>query len=312
MKLSKWSGLLCLLPAVLLVGAVLVGCGDDDGSKPRAIVISDFEGSWVATSYRATSVRNPEVSIEFIALGGGFGFEVDDAGAFTGRMFVPPSFVGFPWEQPFQGSFELVSQDSIQFSFAPEIPPFLTDTRAAFTYARNTFSITDTNTTFDFDGDQVEEPAIFEGTLVRFTGTPPSVIFSSDFEGSWETVAFRMTSDANPQISIEVISLGATFDFVVNNDGEFVGDAFIPASIAGQDFTISDVMGSLSLATQDTMLVTFSQEMPPFLPNLRGGFTLIGNTFTLTSPDATFDFDGDGGVEPADFEGVFQRSSSME
>ncbi len=127
----------------------------------------------MATCYRATSVRNPQVSIEFIAIGGGFGFEVDDAGVFTGRMFVPPSFVGFPWEQPFQGSFELVSQDSIQFSFAPEIPPFLTDTRAAFTYAGDTFSITDTNTTFDFDGNQVEEPAIFEGGTMAVKNRGP-------------------------------------------------------------------------------------------------------------------------------------------
>ena len=312
MKFSKWSGLLCLLPAVLLVGAVLVGCGDDDGSKPRDVVISDFEGSWVATSYRATSVRNPLVSIEFIALGGGFGFEVDDAGGFTGRMFVPPSFVGFPWEQPFQGSFVLVSLDSVQFNFAPEIPPFLTDTRAAVTYTGDTFSITDTNTTFDFAGGQGEEPAIFEGTLVRFTGTPPSVIFCSDFEGSWEAETYRMTSDANPQTSIEIISQEATFDFVVDGACDFVGDAFIPASVAGVDIEIADFMGSFSLARQDTMVAIFRQEIPPFLINLRGGFTLIGNTFTLTNPDAIFDFDGDGGMEPADFEGVFQRSSSME
>jgi hypothetical protein len=28
-------------------------------------------------------------------------------------------------------------------------------------------NLTDPNTTYDFDGDEVEEPAIFEGTMVR-------------------------------------------------------------------------------------------------------------------------------------------------
>ena len=60
-----------------------------------------------------------------------------------------------------------LSQDTVQVVFTPEIPPFLTGFSGAFTMDGDDLSLTDENTTFDFDGDQVEEAAIFEGTMER-------------------------------------------------------------------------------------------------------------------------------------------------
>lgn len=309
---SKWFGLLYVLPAVLIASVLLAGCGDDDGSSPRVITVSDFEGVWVAQTYTVTSVANPQVSLEFVGLGGGFNFDVDDEGNFQGRAFVPGALMGMPLELPFQGTFELISQDSVYVEFTPEFPPFLTNTRAGFDLVGDTFTITDANTMFDFDGDQVAEPASFVGVLTKYGGTGQPVVFASDFEGAWETTTYRMTSNANPQISIELISLGASFDFIADDSGQFQGSAFIPEVVAGQDITIPNFTGLFNVVTQDTLEIVFTPEMPPFLTDLRGSFTLVGDTFTLDNPNTAFDFDGDQVEESATFEGVMVRTGTMD
>jgi hypothetical protein len=293
----------------MLAGALFIGCGDDDGgSEPKVIVISDFEGSWVAESYKVTSVANPQTSLELIAIGGAFAWDADDAGQFTGRGFVPASLAGVSLELEFQGVFELIAQDSIAVDFTPEFPPFLEDTRAGFTLAGDAFTIVDENTSFDFDGDQAAEPAIFEGTMVRHDGSEPGVIFVADLEGYWQVTSYRVTSVANPLVSLEAIGLDASFSFDLDDTGQFLGNAFIPAAIAGQDITISDSPGFFYLVTQDTVAVNFTPEVPPFLTSFRGAFTLAGDDMSVIDTNATFDFDGDQVEEAAIFEGTMART----
>jgi hypothetical protein len=314
MRFFNRSGVLYLLPAVLLAGVLFIGCGDDGGGDggggPTLIVIADFEGSWVADSYRVTSSANPMITLELIALGGAFAFDADDAGAFAGRGFIPASVAGMTLELPFQGSVELIDQDTLQVNFTPELPPFLTTMRGAFTLEGDMLTITDTNATFDFDGDTVEEPAIFEGTMVKYEGSEPPVIFVADFEGSWEAATYRVTSVAVPAITMEVIALGATFEFDIDDAGGVLGDVFIPASIAGEDVVITGFTGAFSLVKQDTIQISFTPEHPPFLTDTQGSFTLIGDTFNIMDENSSFDFDGDLVEEPAIFEATMMRTST--
>jgi hypothetical protein len=284
----------------VLVGILVVGCGsDDNGGGPDLIVISDFEGEWVITEYKATMAANPAVSLELISLGGAMTFEADEDGDFTGRTFVPPSFAGMNVELTAQGTMELLSQDSLLVSFVPEMPPFLTEMRGEFEMTGNTVTLYDENAEFDFDGDQQMDPAIFEGTMVLNDGSYPPVIFTEDFEGHWEATGYTVTSDANPAITLNTIDAGATFEFDVGSDGTALVDVFIPASLAGEDVTFTDLPAAFQLEYQDTMTIAFTPEVPPLLTNTRGYFTLDGNEYTLTDEDALFDFDGDEVPEPA-------------
>jgi|GEM_PF-3066198 len=296
-----------LLAVVLLMGILLAGCGDDDGGGPDLIVISDFEGVWVVEQYEATSVANPAVSLELISLGGAMEFNADDEGEFEGRAFVPAAIAQMTLEIPFTGNFQLISQDTILVSFTPEQPPFLTDTRAAFTLDGNTVTITDPDALFDFDGDTVMEPSFFEGSMVKTSEPYPTVIFTEDFEGFWEATSYTATSVANPAVSVEAIALGATYDFDVDASGEAVGNAFIPAALAGQDTSFTDFAASFVLMYQDSMMIAFDPIQPPFLVNAYGGFTLEDDELTLTDENALFDFDGNQIPEPAVAEIVLER-----
>jgi hypothetical protein len=309
MRWSRCNGVPRLLAVFMLAGVLFVGCGDDDGAGPKIIKVSDFEGSWVASSYKVTSAAKDPVSIELVSLGGAFAWDADDEGSFAGRGFVPASLTGTSLELEFDGVFELISQDSITVDFTPEFPPFLEDTRAGFTLVGDTFTITDENTYFDFDGDEVPEPAIFEGTMTRHHGSAPPVIFISDFEGFWDITVYRVTSVANPEISIEAVGMGAAFSFDLDESGQFLGDAFIPAVIAGEDVVITDTPGFFYLVTQDTVQVNFTPEIPPFLTSFRGELSMDADTMHVVDSNALFDFDGDEVEEAAIFEGSMVRTN---
>ena len=280
----------------------------NDGSYPPIVFTEDFEGPWVAQMYKVTSTGNPPISIELIGLGGAFSYDVDDAGGLEGRGFVPASLAGMTLEIPISANLNLISQDSVGISFTPEIPPFLTDTRAEFALSANTLALTDSNTTFDFDGDEEPDPAIFEGVMVRNDGSYPPVVFTEDLEGFWETVSYTVTSAANPLISFETISMGATFDWDVDDQGQAIGNAFIPGAITGgDDVTLSDFPAGFELIYQDTLMIAFYPEVPPFLTNTRGHFTLVGDDFILTDENTYFDFGS--GAEPAIAEIVMERTA---
>jgi len=158
----KWAGAFAALP-----GAILVGCGSDDGSSPDLITLADFEGSWVAVSYSVTSVAIPGLSLEVISMGATFEWEADDAGHFTGSAFIPAALAGQDLNLDFQGAVTLLSQDSVVVNFNPEIPPFLTQLRGEFHLAGDVFTVTEEDSEFDFNGDGNMEAAIFEGTFER-------------------------------------------------------------------------------------------------------------------------------------------------
>jgi hypothetical protein len=161
MRFLKWWGVLALLPVVLFTGC------SDDGSKPDLITVADFAGSWETVTYRVTNSAIPAISLEIISLGAAMEWEADESGNFTGSAFIPAALAGQDLNMPVNGTFNLISQDSVVINFIPEIPPFLTQTRAEFELTGNLLTFKDENSTFDFDGDGNDEAAIFEGTFVR-------------------------------------------------------------------------------------------------------------------------------------------------
>jgi hypothetical protein len=154
------------MAAVLVATVLFIGCGDDDGTEPEQITLADLAGHWEAQSYEVTSNAAPEISMDLIVLGGAFTFDAEDTGDFIGTAEIPEA-VGGPLTLPFQGTFELVTQDSMRITFDPEIPPFITSFTGWFELSGNTVHMVDENTSFDFDQDGVEEPATFDGVMIR-------------------------------------------------------------------------------------------------------------------------------------------------
>ena len=135
-------------------------------------------------------------------------------------------------------------------------------------------------------------------------GTGPAAITVADLQGSWAAQSYKVTDAAVPVIAAEIISMGATFTWDVDGAGNFTGSAFIPAALAGQDLNLS-FQGSLALTGQDSIVVRFTPEIPPFLTQYRAGLEYYGSMMVLTNRSTTFDF-GSGEV-PAIFEGTMVR-----
>jgi hypothetical protein len=164
MRSVKSSGALFLLGSVFLAGILLVGCGNKSSFKP--ITYTDLGGNWNATLYKVSNAASPDIAMELVSMGGQFSMQADDAGNFTGQAIIPEE-LGGPATLEFEGAFEIVGRDTLNVVFNPEIPPFITNFRPAFKLRGNILTLTDSNTTFDFDQDGEEEEAVFEGTLVR-------------------------------------------------------------------------------------------------------------------------------------------------
>lgn len=165
--------------AMMAVCAALVACdgssdggsggGDDGGGGDTGLTIADFAGTWAAALFRLTSVENTLNAFELIALGGSLTVTVAADGTFTGSATgidltaVPPTMTTIP----LSGQFVLVDQTTLTIDFIPEVPPFFTDETMTFTLEGNTLALHDDATTFDFDGNGTEDPAIFDGILNR-------------------------------------------------------------------------------------------------------------------------------------------------
>jgi hypothetical protein len=156
----------CMSALALLSVATLAGCGDD-GTKPDLITVADFEGSWETLTYRVTNAAIPAVTLEIISMGASLEWDADDSGHFTGSAVIPAALAGQDLNLTVQGTFSLISQDSVAINFNPEIPPFLTQMRAEFELSGNVLTFLDENSEFDFDMDGNQEAAIFEGTFRR-------------------------------------------------------------------------------------------------------------------------------------------------
>ena len=166
MPSSKTSKRIAMFFVSVLPFAVLTGCGDD-GTQPEVLTLADFEGSWTAQMYKLTDATVPAISLEIISLGATFEWDVDESGHFSGNTFLPAAIAGMDLSLDFQGTFTLIGQDSLTINFIPEIPPFLTETRAEFTLNGNTLTLIDRDEAFDLDQNGDDEAVIFEGTLVR-------------------------------------------------------------------------------------------------------------------------------------------------
>ena len=137
-------------------------------------------------------------------------------------------------------------------------------------------------------------------------GTEPELITLADFEGDWEARTYEISSNAPPDISMDLILLGGSFTFLADDAGNFTGAAEIPEAVGGP-LTLQ-FQGMVELVTQDSARVVFQPEIPPFITSFTAWFELSDDTMHILDENTSFDFDQDGVEEAATFEGVLVRS----
>ncbi len=149
-------------------------------------------------------------------------------------------------------------------------------------------------------------------TLVLFAGcdddgpTRPRVTTPADFEGIWIFRTYELTSTDEPDLSFELIDVGGTITFEVDRNGTFMGNAFVPEEVGGPEHV--DFNGEIELVNQDSLAIEFNREIPLFLKDFLGAFTLDADTLIIVNDEASFDFDFDGTEEPAELEARIVRT----
>lgn len=119
------------------------------------------------------------------------------------------------------------------------------------------------------------------------TGTTDVDPAVAPFVGDWAATKLVLTSVANPDVSPDLIELGAEFKLNVQPSGQYT------AILIYAQQTSTEI-GTLSVAGNT---VTLSRDFPS--PSTTTGvYTLSGNSLTLDG-DTEFDFNLDGTPEPA-------------
>jgi len=138
----------------MAVAFLVAGCGDDVAGPDPAL--APLVGAWTATKLVLTSVANPEVAPDLIALGADFKLDIQPSGQYTAILI----YAG-------QASTEIgiVSVSGNTVTLARDFPTASTSTAV---YALSGDQLTlDGDTEFDFNLDGTSEPARVHFELVR-------------------------------------------------------------------------------------------------------------------------------------------------
>jgi hypothetical protein len=109
-----------------------------------------------------------------------------------------------------------------------------------------------------------------------------------DLVGTWDAAAFKYTSRTNTAVSYDIVEAGGLASMTVGSDGEFSVVVLAPGD------ALDVISGSLTV--EDGIIVAHDSEENETL-SFEGGF--VGTTLSMRTPDAEFDFIGNGNEEPA-------------
>ena len=120
-------------------------------------------------------------------------------------------------------------------------------------------------------------------------GPGPNPDFTlDDIVGTWDAASFKYTSRTNSAVSFDVIEAGGVASMTVGSDGGLSVVVLAPGE------ALDVISGSLTVEN-GTIVVHDSDENESL--SFQAGF--VGETLTMRTPDAEFDFIGSGNEEPA-------------
>ncbi len=160
----KWIGL--VLP-VMMISALTVACGDDEGNGVTGPTIADLAGTWNATSLLLTWNANPAVQVDLVqTLGATVTLQVTNQNRYTFTANVPgqPALMVVG-----DFSFTATGANSGSFSLTDDDEPGGTPTTGTMTLTgANTITVNIPDAELiDFDMDGTEDEAEFVGQFTR-------------------------------------------------------------------------------------------------------------------------------------------------
>jgi hypothetical protein len=143
---------------ILMVGALAVGCGDDDDTT--GVTINDLAGTWNGTSVELTWNAVPTVSVDLVQLGLTITLDVVTNGTYTFAASLAQQTV-----EMVTGDFNLTGSN--RFSLTDDDEPGVTWS-GTFTLSGNNLSVRlEDVTLFDFDDDGENDESLMEADFVR-------------------------------------------------------------------------------------------------------------------------------------------------
>jgi hypothetical protein len=132
------------------VAAVAVACSDDTGPSE-----DELAGSWLATKLELVSVASPATKVDLITLGATVRLVLSESHMYTLTLTVPDE----P-EEVVTGTWS-ASEDVLTLTEADG------DLQFDMSLSGNTLHLTGADAEFDFNGDDIDEPARINVTLIR-------------------------------------------------------------------------------------------------------------------------------------------------
>jgi hypothetical protein len=158
MRLNRLRKLAGFTLPILMVGALAVGCGDDDDST--GVTINDLAGTWNGTSVELTWNAMPSVSVDLVTLGLTITLDVETNGTYTFEASLAQQTV-----EMVTGDFNLTGSN--RFSLTNDDEPGVVWS-GTFTLSGNNLSVRREDVTlFDFDDDGENDESLMEADFVR-------------------------------------------------------------------------------------------------------------------------------------------------
>lgn len=176
---------------------------DVGGTVPSGIV-----GTWVATSFLLVNKADTTQTVDLIQIGGFFSVTIDSNGNYGAVSF-------FGQEESEAGTIK-ISGNLLIITKTGETP----DT-SSFTLSGNVMVVTNEKEAYDFDGNDVEEPARTviilhkEGSDQAGNDVPAEVV------GTWDATHYLLTNKANTAQSVDLILIGGEWTLAIDSAGAY-------------------------------------------------------------------------------------------
>ena len=271
---DNFNFFLTLLIALLFISYSCKNSTDADGDDNNNTIPSPsvLAGSWIASKAEFTNQANQSQKVDIIPQGGSVSITIETNGHYTFNILIPGKAPSVE-----TGTIIGVSSQVIEFRSNNGV----THSRA-YTYSTTVFTLQDEYSNFDFDGDDINEPATLYIILQR---TLPNV---SDIVGTWNATQFEFTNAADTTEKVDIIPLGGGLIWVVGSQATYSATIKFP----GENPFVET--GQIIAKTSTTILL-----LPSDGDSYSFNYSRVGNILTLINEHADFDFDDNGVDEPA-------------
>lgn len=142
-----------VMTAVLACATLVAGCGSDENDT---VTLTELAGDYTATVFEFVSTADPNTSFEAIGAGLGLDLSITASGDYTMTIHSPPD------PDEVENGVVTLNGNKITLDAGGE------EVSGTFTLNGTTLTLHLTSgVEFDFDGDDTDEPAIVNATLVR-------------------------------------------------------------------------------------------------------------------------------------------------